>query len=54
MAEAFALGTRVGVLADGILAIVGDPATVARSSDPRVRPLIEPLIEATGAFRSKP
>jgi osmoprotectant transport system ATP-binding protein len=54
MAEAFALGTRVGVLADGILAIVGDPATVARSSDPRVRPLLEPLIEATGAFRSKP
>jgi osmoprotectant transport system ATP-binding protein len=54
MAEAFALGTRVGVLADGILAIVGDPATVARSTDPRVRPLLEPLIEATGAFRSKP
>ena len=54
MAEAFALGTRVGVLADGILAIVSDPATVARSSDPRVRPLLEPLIEATVAFRSKP
>lgn len=54
MAEAFALGTRVGVLADGILAIVSDPATVARSSDPRVRPLLEPLIEATGAFRSEP
>ena len=54
MAEAFALGTRVGVLADGILAIVSDPAAVARSSDPRVRPLLEPLLEATGAFRSKP
>ena len=54
MAEAFALGTRVGVLADGMLASVGDPATVARSSDPRVRPLLEPLIEATVVFRQTP
>jgi osmoprotectant transport system ATP-binding protein len=52
MAEAFALGTRVGVLVDGVLAINGEPATVARSDDPRVRPLLEPLIEATGVFRS--
>jgi osmoprotectant transport system ATP-binding protein len=51
MAEAFALGTRVGVLADGILAIAGEPGTVARSADPRVRPLLEPLIEAAGVFR---
>jgi osmoprotectant transport system ATP-binding protein len=54
MAEAFALGTRVGVLANGVLAVAGDPATVAASSDPRVRPLLEPLIEATGVFRPKP
>ncbi len=54
MAEAFALGTRVGVLADGVLAVAGDPSTVARSTDPRVRPLLEPLIEATGVFRPKP
>jgi osmoprotectant transport system ATP-binding protein len=54
MAEAFALGTRVGVLADGVLALVGDPATVAKSQDPRVRPLLEPLIEATGVFGPKP
>jgi osmoprotectant transport system ATP-binding protein len=54
MAEAFALGTRVGVLADGVLAVVGDPPTVARSGDPRVRPLLEPLIEATGVFGPKP
>jgi osmoprotectant transport system ATP-binding protein len=53
MAEAFALGTRVGVLADGALALVGDPATVAKSEDPRVRPLLAPLIEATGVFGSK-
>ena len=51
MAEAFALGTRVGVLADGILAIAGEPGTVARSADPRVRLLLEPLIEAAGVFR---
>ena len=51
MAEAFALGTRVGVLADGVLAIEGAPADVARSADPRVRPLLEPLMEATGVFR---
>jgi osmoprotectant transport system ATP-binding protein len=54
MAEAFALGTRVGVLADGVLAIAGDPADVARSTDPRVRPLLEPLMEATGVFSRKP
>jgi osmoprotectant transport system ATP-binding protein len=53
MAEAFALGTRVGVLADGALALGGDPATVAKSEDPRVRPLLAPLIEATGVFGSK-
>lgn len=50
MAEAFALGTQVGVLADGVLAIVGEPAVVARSTDRRVRPLLEPLIEATAVL----
>jgi len=54
MAEAFALGTRVGVLADGVLAIAGDPADVAHSTDPRVRPLLEPLMEATSVFGRKP
>lgn len=50
MAEAFALATHVGVLSDGVLAIVGEPSVVARSSDVRVRPLLEPLIEATLVF----
>jgi osmoprotectant transport system ATP-binding protein len=54
MAEAFALGTRVGVLADGVLAIDGAPADVARSADSRVRPLLEPLMEATDVFGRKP
>ena len=50
MAEAFALATHVGVLSDGVLAVVGEPAIVARSTDPRVRPLLEPLIEATAVL----
>jgi osmoprotectant transport system ATP-binding protein len=47
MAEAFALATHVGVLSDGVLAVIDEPAAVARSTDARVRPLLEPLIEAT-------
>ncbi len=50
MAEAFALASRVGVLADGALAAIDAPTAIARSEDPRVRPLLEPLIEATAAF----
>ena len=50
MAEAFALATHVGVLSDGVLAVVGEPSVVARSTDPRVRPLLEPLMEATAVF----
>ena len=54
MAEAFALGTRVGVLADGVLAMVGEPSAIARSTDPRVRPMLEPLMEATSVFGTTP
>ena len=50
MAEAFALGTHVGVLSDGVLAVVGEPAAVAQSTDARVRPLLAPLIEATAVL----
>jgi NitT/TauT family transport system ATP-binding protein len=46
MAEAFALATRVGVIADGRLAAYDVPRAVARSGDARVRPLLEPLLEA--------
>ncbi len=46
MGEAFALASRVGVLADGIVAQIDTPQRVARSTDPRVRPLLEPLFEA--------
>jgi osmoprotectant transport system ATP-binding protein len=46
MGEAFALGSRVGVLADGAIAEIAPPSRLARSTDPRVRPLLEPLLEA--------
>jgi osmoprotectant transport system ATP-binding protein len=46
MAEAFALATRVGVIADGVLAAIDAPRALASSTDPRVRPLLEPLFEA--------
>jgi osmoprotectant transport system ATP-binding protein len=46
MAEAFALATRVGVLDTGVIAQLDTPKALARSEDPRVRPLLEPLLEA--------
>jgi osmoprotectant transport system ATP-binding protein len=46
MAEAFALGTRVGVLDGGVIAEIDEPRRLAHSTDPRVRPLLEPLLEA--------
>jgi osmoprotectant transport system ATP-binding protein len=41
MGEAFALGTRVGVLDDGVLVACGPLAAIAASSDPRVRRLLD-------------
>ena len=51
MGEAFAMATRVGVLADGILAALDTPASIARSTDPRVQGLLAPLLEATATLR---
>jgi osmoprotectant transport system ATP-binding protein len=50
MGEAFAMASRIGVLADGILAALDSPASIARSTDPRVRGLLLPLFEATEAL----
>jgi len=50
MAEAFALATRIGVLDAGVIAQLEAPKTLARSTDPRVRPLLEPLLEARAIF----
>ena len=43
MAEAFALGRRVGVVAAGQLVLVDTPAAIAASRDPRVRSFVETL-----------
>jgi hypothetical protein len=51
MGEAFAMASRVGVIADGALAALDTPAGIARSVDPRVRGLLLPLLEATAALR---
>jgi osmoprotectant transport system ATP-binding protein len=52
MGEAFALATRIGVLADGQIAQLDTPQQVARSDDPRVRPLLEPMLDALAGLRS--
>jgi ABC-type proline/glycine betaine transport system ATPase subunit len=51
MAEAFALASRIGVVADGRLVALDVPAAIARSRDERVRPLLAPLLEAGAAVR---
>jgi osmoprotectant transport system ATP-binding protein len=50
MAEAMALATRIGVLADGVLAALDTPQAIARSGDERVRGMLAPLIEASAAL----
>jgi osmoprotectant transport system ATP-binding protein len=46
MAEAFALATRVGAIDAGVIAQIATPRELVRTTDPRVRPLLEPLLEA--------
>lgn len=43
MGEAFALATRLGVLADGRLVALDSPETIARAGDPRIRMFLEAL-----------
>jgi osmoprotectant transport system ATP-binding protein len=54
MAEAMALASRIGVLADGVLAALDEPRAIAMSDDPRVRGMLEPLVEATSALQGRP
>jgi osmoprotectant transport system ATP-binding protein len=54
MGEAFALATRIGVLAGGALAAFDTPAAIARSELPDVRGLLQPLMDATSALRGRP
>jgi osmoprotectant transport system ATP-binding protein len=41
IAEASALGTRIGVLDNGALIACDTPAVIARSTDPRVRRFLD-------------
>jgi ABC-type proline/glycine betaine transport system ATPase subunit len=43
MAEAFALGRRIGVIDGGQLVVCDTPGIVAASSDPRVRVFVDTL-----------
>jgi osmoprotectant transport system ATP-binding protein len=47
IAEAVALGTRVGILDDGALIICDTPAVILRATDARVRRFLEPVRTAT-------
>jgi osmoprotectant transport system ATP-binding protein len=51
MAEAFALATRIGVVAEGRLVALDAPAAIARSEDDRVKALLAPLLEVREAVR---
>lgn len=48
MAEAFALGDRIGVIDDGVLVACDRPAAIAASDDPRVRRLVDTLVGPPG------
>ena len=50
MLEAFALGSRIGVLHDGEMAALDTPQVIAASTDPRVRSLLKPLAEMQAAL----
>jgi osmoprotectant transport system ATP-binding protein len=50
MGEALALGTRVGVLADGRLVARDTPDRIAALDDPHVQALLQPLREASAAL----
>jgi osmoprotectant transport system ATP-binding protein len=53
MAEAMALATRIGVLADGVLIALDTPRAIAASTDPHIRAMLGPLIEATAALEGR-
>jgi osmoprotectant transport system ATP-binding protein len=53
IAEAFALGTRIGVLDGGRLVVCDTPAMVARSTDPRVRRLLDAVPPSPAAIAAR-
>jgi osmoprotectant transport system ATP-binding protein len=52
MGEAFALGTRIGVISNGALIACDAPARIARSAHPEIRAMLAPLVEASEALAS--
>ena len=46
MAEAFALGTRMGVLVSGKLVALATPAEIRRATDPEVKVFLDALPRA--------
>jgi osmoprotectant transport system ATP-binding protein len=53
MSEALSLATRIGVLDGGVLVALDTPAEIARSTDARVRAMLEPLVEAASALEGR-
>jgi len=53
MAEAFALASRIGVIADGSLVALDTPAAIAQMDDERVRPLLDPLLESSASLEGR-
>ena len=53
MGEALSLGSRIGVLAEGVLVALDPPAAIAASADQRVRAMLEPLVEAAAALQGR-
>ena len=51
MGEALTLGSRIGVLADGVLVALDVPEAISANPDPQVRAMLQPLVEATHALR---
>jgi osmoprotectant transport system ATP-binding protein len=50
MGEALTLGSRIGVLADGVLVALDAPGAIAANSNAHVRAMLQPLVEAADAL----
>jgi osmoprotectant transport system ATP-binding protein len=53
MGEALSLGSRIGVLADGVLVALAPPAAIVASADNHVRAMLAPLVEAAAALEGR-
>jgi osmoprotectant transport system ATP-binding protein len=53
MGEALTLGSRIGVLADGVLVGLDVPEAISANPNPQVRAMLQPLVEATHALHGR-